>query len=98
MKLYFAGPLFSAAETVFNQSLTQKIESLGIEVFLPQRDGLLPEMDSPEDKSRAIFALDRERIFASDLFLYVLDGRVPTKELPSPSGWPTVTRPFRIKI
>jgi len=38
-RLYFAAPLFSDAERAFNAALTERIEALGIEVFLPQRDG-----------------------------------------------------------
>jgi nucleoside 2-deoxyribosyltransferase len=78
MKLYFAAPLFSSAELNFNLRLTERIEALGLEVFLPQRDGILsPEPESPEEKNRAIFAMDRQRIFDTDIFLYVMDGRVP---------------------
>lgn len=78
MKLYFAAPLFSSAERSFNLQLSERIEALGLEVFLPQRDGILsPEPESPEEKNRAIFAMDEQRIFDADIFLYVLDGRVP---------------------
>lgn len=37
MKLYFAAPLFCDAEKEFNERLTNQIEFLGYEVFLPQR-------------------------------------------------------------
>ncbi len=82
MKLYFAAPLFSESERNFNAKLAQKIEALGYEVFLPQRDGIIE--DSPlqknqdiSDKNRKIFLMDRDRIFKTDIFLFVLDGRVP---------------------
>jgi nucleoside 2-deoxyribosyltransferase len=39
MRLYVAGPLFSDAERAFNAGLAAAIERLGIEVFLPQREG-----------------------------------------------------------
>ena len=82
MNVYFAAPLFSQAEKVFNQSLTDLLESLGYRVFLPQRDGVERgkspyDTMSPEERRIAMFNLDRERIFASDIFLFVLDGRVP---------------------
>ena len=86
MKLYFAGPLFSSAELQFssaelqfNLQLTKKIEAQGFEVFLPQRDGIIEDSAdiSPEEKNRVIFAIDRQRIFETDIFLYVMDGRVP---------------------
>jgi nucleoside 2-deoxyribosyltransferase len=80
--LYVAGPLFSAAERCFNQQLTDKIEALGYRVFLPQRDGA--ERDRPpynamtrEERRTATFALDRDMILACDVFLFILDGRVP---------------------
>jgi len=82
MKLYFAGPLFCNAEKEFNEKLTAKIEMLGIEVFLPQRDGIEKDKEpynvmSKEDRRKAIFELDEQKIEESDIFLFVLDGRVP---------------------
>lgn len=82
MLIYFAGPLCSKAEKNFNQILTEKLESLGFQVFLPQRDGVdrdKPPYDSmPKEERRiALFNLDKKKIFESDIFLFVLDGRVP---------------------
>ena len=82
MLLYFAGPLFSEAEKRFNQQLTDKIEALGYRVFLPQRDGVergQPPYDamSPDERRRLRFALDKDNVLACDVFLFVLDGRVP---------------------
>ena len=45
MLIYLAGPLLSEAERRFNLGLTQRLEALGFDVFLPQRDGV--ERDSP---------------------------------------------------
>jgi nucleoside 2-deoxyribosyltransferase len=80
--IYLAGPLFSAAERRFNLGLTQRLEAVGFEVFLPQRDGAerdRPPYDAmtPEERRHAMFRLDRSRILDSDVFLFVLDGRVP---------------------
>jgi nucleoside 2-deoxyribosyltransferase len=80
--LYFAGPLFSEAEKRFNQQLTDKIEALGYRVFLPQRDGVergrSPYDAMPSDERRRLrFALDKDYVLACDVFLFVLDGRVP---------------------
>ncbi|MGL1893385.1 MAG: nucleoside 2-deoxyribosyltransferase domain-containing protein [Spirochaetaceae bacterium] len=82
MKIYFAGPLFCKSERDFNLNLTIELEKLGYEVFLPQRDGAekdKPPYDSmPKDERRlAIFSLDRNKILECDIFLFVLDGRVP---------------------
>ena len=38
MRVYLAGPLFTAAERDFNLALVRQIEKLGYRVFLPQRD------------------------------------------------------------
>jgi len=79
--IYFAGPLFNDAEKQFNEQLTTKLESLGFDVFLPQRDGF--ELNDPnarfdpDERAKAIFELDRDKVFESDILLFVLDGRVP---------------------
>ena len=82
MLVYYAGPLFSAAERRFNDDLAQKIEALGFEVFLPQRDGVessKPPYDAMtrEERRRALYELDKSMVQKADLFLFVLDGRVP---------------------
>ncbi len=82
MLIYFAGPLFSEAELRFNRRLTEKLEDLGFRVFLPQRDGVereRPPYDAmtPEERRRATFRLDESKILEADVFLFVLDGRVP---------------------
>jgi nucleoside 2-deoxyribosyltransferase len=82
MLIYFAGPLFCQGELAFNLQLTEKLESRGFRVFLPQRDGAergLPPynaMTSAEWR-QAIFTLDRDKVLESDVLLFVLDGRVP---------------------
>jgi nucleoside 2-deoxyribosyltransferase len=80
--IYFAGPLFFAAEERFNQRLAARLEEAGFRVFLPQRDGVersKPPYDemSREERREAMFELDRTKIFEADVFLFVLDGRVP---------------------
>lgn len=80
--VYLAGSLFSKAERQFNLQLTEKLEALGFTVFLPQRDGVEREkapydVMTPDQRRRAMFRLDREQILDSDVFLFVLDGRVP---------------------
>jgi Nucleoside 2-deoxyribosyltransferase len=80
--IYFAGPLFSEAEKRFNLEFTHRLEALGHHVFLPQRDVARrdkPPYDTmtPEERRYAMFRLDRTMILDSDVFLFVLDGRVP---------------------
>ena len=82
MLIYFAGPLFSEAERRFNLELTHRLEVLGFNVFLPQRDGVERERApydtmTTEERRRTMFHLDRTKILDSDVFLFVLDGRTP---------------------
>jgi len=81
-KVYFAGPLFSKAERNYNQELCIQIENSGFKVFLPQRDGAeiykpaYQEMTQTE-RNKIIFELDVKQVSDCDIFLFVLDGRVP---------------------
>jgi nucleoside 2-deoxyribosyltransferase len=80
--IYLAGPLFSEAERRFNAQLAEELEAVGFRVFLPQRDGVereRPPYDAmtPEERRHATFHLDLAKIVEADVFLFVLDGRVP---------------------
>ncbi len=82
MKIYFAGPLFCESELTFNDALTRELEAAGFTVFLPQRDGAenqgeIFERMTHEERREAIFTLDRDRILDCDIFLFILDGRIP---------------------
>lgn len=84
MHIYFAAPLFNDAERRFNAELTRELEQRRHRVFLPQRDGfeiagggLGGDTSSTAELRRAIFARDQSEVFAADLLLAVLDGRVP---------------------
>jgi len=81
-KIYFAGPLFNDAEKAFNAALTQQLEQLGFAVFLPQRDGVESNQApyctmTPEKRRQVLFELDRDQVLSCDIFLFILDGRVP---------------------
>ena len=82
MQIYFAAPLFCEAEKAFNFRLTEVLENRGFAVFLPQRDGVessKPPYDemTNDELRQAIFVVDRDKILEADVFLFVLDGRVP---------------------
>jgi len=82
MKIYFAAPLFCEAEKKFNQILCDKLEANGFEVFLPQRDGVEKNdppynMMSKDERRKAMFEMDRNKIMEADIFLIILDGRIP---------------------
>ena len=70
MKLYFAGPLFTAAERAWNVELAAELRGGGHEVFLPQ--------DQEPGKSAAeIFVTDVAGIDWADALVAVMDGPDP---------------------
>lgn len=76
MKIYLAGPLFSAAEQDFNLKLCGKLENLGYEVFLPQRYVAENVDFEKENWQKIIFEKNCEEIQASDLIVCILDGAI----------------------
>lgn len=77
--LYFAAPLFSAAELSFNLSIARRLDQ-HFDVYLPQRDGgLLVDLVSRgvgvAAAYQSVFDRDVEALRASDIVLIVLDGR-----------------------
>jgi nucleoside 2-deoxyribosyltransferase len=70
MKLYFAGPLFSAAERSWNAELTAGLRRGGHAVFLPQEKE--PGLDAA-----GIFATDVGGIDAADALIAIMDGSDP---------------------
>ena len=79
-RIYFAAPMFCAAEKEYNEKLAALLENAGYSVFLPQRDGMeaANECGMTEDEiAKAIFDLDTSEIMKADVLVMVLDGRVP---------------------
>lgn len=70
MKLYFAGPLFSAAERAWNVELCAALRDGGHEVFLPQDQ-------EPGKRAAGIFATDVGGIDWADALVAVMDGPDP---------------------
>lgn len=81
MKVYIAGPLFSDGERAFNTKINAEIRNCGHETYLPQRDGgIVSEMPNIIDgipKETYVFRKDLENLKNCDLFLLLMDGRVP---------------------
>ena len=82
MKAYIAGPLFNDAEKAFNLKVDALVQSLGIQTYLPQRDGgesirMIRDGQPPERVRRRLFDLDVSEVRACHLFICILDGRVP---------------------
>jgi len=70
MKLYFAGPLFSAAERDWNAALAAALRAAGHEIFLPQ------EQELGRDAA-GIFATDVGGIDWADGLVAIMDGPDP---------------------
>ena len=81
MKVYIAGPLFSDGERAFNLKIDSIIRDCGHETYLPQRDGgivaQMPDMIDGVPKETYVFRKDCENLKSCDLFLLLMDGRVP---------------------
>jgi nucleoside 2-deoxyribosyltransferase len=70
VRIYFAGPLFSAAERAWNAELAAALRAAGHEVFLPQ--------DQERGKPAAgIFATDVAGIDWADTLVAIMDGPDP---------------------
>ena len=70
MRIYLAGPLFSAAERDWNATLAAALRGAGHEVFLPQEQE--PGKDAP-----GIFATDVGGIDWADALVAIMDGADP---------------------
>lgn len=70
MRIYFAGPLFSAAERDWNVAFAAALRAAGHEVFLPQEQE--PGKDAP-----GIFATDVGGIDWAEGLVAIMDGADP---------------------
>jgi nucleoside 2-deoxyribosyltransferase len=70
MKLYFAGPLFSAAERAWNADLAAALRDGGHDVFLPQEQ-------EPGRDAAGIFSTDVGGIDWADALVAIMDGPDP---------------------
>ncbi len=82
MRAYIAAPMFSQAEKEFNLRVDAVVRSLGLETYLPQRDGgeaarLVRQGMDEHTVRRRLFDLDCAAIAECSLLVFVLDGRVP---------------------
>ena len=102
LRVYVAGPLFSQAERAFNRSLAGELESIGCSVFLPQQEAIdvsKPDFErlSPLQQSRAIFESNKSQIYGCDVFLFLLDGRVPDEGASVELGLVHAHREFSVR-
>ena len=70
MRIYFAGPLFSAAERDWNLRLATLLREAGHEVFLPQEQ-------EPGKDAAGIFATDVGGIDWAECLVAIMDGPDP---------------------
>ena len=71
MKIYLAGPLFTAAEQEFNRRLKDLLQSAGHQVWLPQ------EHEPRERSARAIFETDLAGLDSAQAVVANMDGPDP---------------------
>ena len=81
MKIYIAGPLFNDAEKTFNAKIDALLRKCGHETYLPQRDGgivaEMPDFIDGVPKGTWVFRKDLQNLAWTDVFLLLMDGRVP---------------------
>lgn len=70
MRIYFAGPLFTAAERDWNVALAAALRGAGHEVFLPQEQ-------EPGKDAAGIFATDVGGIDWAECLVAIMDGADP---------------------
>lgn len=71
MRIYLAGPLFTAAERAFNRRLRDALVTHGYDAWLPQ------EHEPRSRGARDIFLTDVEGLDSSDVVLANMDGPDP---------------------
>jgi nucleoside 2-deoxyribosyltransferase len=71
MKIYLAGPLFSAAEREFNARLAALLREQGHEVWLPQ------EIEQRDKTAKEVFRKDVEGIDWAEVVVANMDGADP---------------------
>lgn len=82
MKIYIAAPLFNEMELERNRRISELLESLGYETYLPQRDGgcvskIVKETGlEKEYVEENIFNMDISALDECDELLILLDGAV----------------------
>ncbi|RAS59418.1 nucleoside 2-deoxyribosyltransferase-like protein [Lentzea atacamensis] len=79
---YIAAPLFNDAEKAFNLLVDAALREIGLDTWLPQRDGgeaapLVRQGLNENTVRTRLFEMDCDAIRRCGVFVFVLDGRVP---------------------
>ncbi|MBO0460033.1 nucleoside 2-deoxyribosyltransferase [Enterococcus hulanensis] len=73
--IYFAAPLFSQSDLLYNQHLVKKIREIdaNLTIYLPQENAGINDKSAYAD-SKMIALADTEEVLKSDLMVALLDG------------------------
>lgn len=74
MKIYLANSLFTKLERDFNEEVCHRLEGLGYEVYLPQRDGGQAKEGVPVQE---LFKKDITALNNCDIIVAILNGSEP---------------------
>lgn len=76
MKVYFAAPLFSDADYMYNEHVASQIEEKvkGLDIYLPQRNMAINDKSETHASPVDIVKGDDEHLLQSDIMIALLDG------------------------
>ncbi len=69
MKLYLAGPMFSAAEATYNLAITARLRSHGFEVYCPNESEPINDKTHTNVTARIIYDADLAALEASNVLI-----------------------------
>ena len=70
MKLYLAGPMFTAAEVAYNLALTRRLREHGFEVYCPNESEPINDKTHGNVTARMIYDADLAALEASNVLIY----------------------------
>lgn len=75
MKLYLAGPWFTAAQAEREQRIKNKLKDLGFDVFSPKDDCNITGTFADKTIQKSVFLSNIEHIEAADIIFAICDGK-----------------------
>jgi nucleoside 2-deoxyribosyltransferase len=92
VRIYWAAPLFSVAERMFNNEMAEALHARGHEVFLPQESEANDRRAGPQS-AVAIFDGDLDGLVWCEVVVACLDGPDPDSGTCWECGWAYEKRP-----
>jgi nucleoside 2-deoxyribosyltransferase len=92
VRIYWAAPLFSMAERMFNNEMAEALHARGHEVFLPQESEANDRRAGPQS-AVAIFDGDLDGLVWCEVVVACLDGADPDSGTCWECGWAYEKRP-----